>query len=313
MKKQWFLLSALSVLLAVSVSCKKVRQSDEVIIAVVPKVDNAIFDQVKESSKKAAAELGITLTWEAPTSSSADKQKEIIENLIKYHVDGILISCNDVDALKDPIQKAMDAGIKVGTFDSDCPGSGRTFYIGTDNKAAGKVCAETMKKLYQKAGKTPDNVIVMSGGPTADNLVQRLNGFKETFGMKNLTNVLYSFEMSDVGKEVLTLELEKNKNINGIQMVWGAMTLDGVDKIPALSEFIDKGGITVFFDVSKSLLNYISKHSNCATMQQDFHAMGYEGVKNLYKAIKGEQFDPQILYNVKVIDQSNAEIEGKKL
>ncbi|MDP4270762.1 MAG: substrate-binding domain-containing protein [Bacteroidota bacterium] len=313
MKKQWFLFSALSLLLALTVSCKKVRQSDEVIIAVVPKVDNAIFDQVKESSKKAGKELGVTVTWEAPTSSSADKQKEIIENLIKYQVNGILISCNDVDALKEPIQKAMAAGIKVGTFDSDCPGSGRTFYIGSDNKTAGKVCAETMNKLYQKAGKTPDNVIVIGGGPTADNLVQRLNGFKEAFGMKNLSNVLYSFEMPDVGKEILSLELEKNKKINGIQMVWGAMTLDGVEKIPALSKFVDDGGVVVFFDVSKPLLNYISKHPNCATMKQDFQTMGYEGVKNLYKAIKGEQFNPEYLINVKVIDQSNAAAEEKKL
>lgn len=313
MKKQWFGLLAFSMLLVLTVSCKKVRQTDEVIIAVIPKVDNAIFDQVKESSKKAAAELGVTLTWEAPTSSSADKQKEIIENLIKYQVDGILISCNDVDALKEPIQKAMAAGIKVGTFDSDCPGSGRTFYIGSDNKGAGKICAETMNKLYQKAGMTPDNVIVMGGGPTADNLVQRLNGFKETFGMKNLSNVLYSFEMPDVGKEVLEMELEKNKKINGIQMVWGAMALDGVEEIPALSKFIDNGGIVVFFDVSKSLLNYIAKHPNCATMKQDFHTMGYEGVKNLFKAIKEEQFDPEILLDVKVVDQTNAAEEAKKL
>src|SRR5665647_665877 len=95
MKKNWLLLAVLCILMGAFVSCKqKNREKKGIIIAIIPKVDNAIFDQVKESALKAGKELGIEVTWEAPTSIDKNKQKELIENLIRYKVDGILISCN---------------------------------------------------------------------------------------------------------------------------------------------------------------------------------------------------------------------------
>jgi ribose transport system substrate-binding protein len=313
MKKIWILTSMLCLSMCFFVSCAKKHEKKEVVIAVIPKVDNAIFDQVKESALQAAKELGITLTWEAPTSIDGKKQKELIENLIHYKVDGILISCNDAEMLKEPINKAIKAGIKVATFDSDAPKSDRFFYIGTDNKKAGKICAETMLKLYEKAHKKPNNIIILSGGMGADNMLERISGFTSIFNNPKTVDVLNSFEMPDYGEEILTFNLNKNKNINGIQFVWGVPVLNGVDSVPALSKFMKAGGIAVFFDVSKPLLKYIKTNPNCATMKQDFNAMGHDGVVNLYNLIMGQNYKIQILYDVKVIDQSNADVEIKNL
>lgn len=314
MRKSWFLIMMLCILSCFFVSCKhRKTEKKELVIAIIPKVDNAIFDQVKESALQAGNELGIVVTWEAPTSNDGKKQKELIENLIRYKVDGILISCNDAEMLKDPINKAMKAGIKVATFDSDCPKSDRLFYIGTDNKKAGKVCAETMLGLYKKANREPDKILVLSAGVGAQNMTDRLTGFTSVISETKIAEVLYSFEMADYGKELLTYSLNKNHKINGVQMLWGVPVLNGVDSIPALKKFMNKGGVSVFFDVSRPILTYIMDHPNCATMKQDFHAMGHDGVVNLYNAIKEKQYEIEILYDVKVIDKSNAEAELKKL
>ncbi|MEI7676711.1 MAG: substrate-binding domain-containing protein [Bacteroidales bacterium] len=314
MKQHWMFLLILSILMGGFFSCKNSgARKKNVIIVVIPKFDNTIFDQVKRSSFEAAKDLNITVTWEAPTSVDASKQKEIIENLIAYKVDGILISCNDVEALKEPINAAIKAGIKVATFDSDCPGSDRLFYIGTDNQKAGNVCAKTMLKLYEKANKNPDQVLILSGGMSANNLIQRLDGFRDSIGNVKISDVIYSFEISDYGKELLEYNLNKNSHINGVQMIWGTPVLGGVDSIPSLLKFMNRGGVAVFFDVSKPLLKYIKNNPNCATMKQDFHSMGYDGVKNLYKAIKGKEVEKQILFDVKVIDQSNADKEMRNL
>ncbi len=293
---------------------KNEKTNKNIIIAVIPKIDNVIFEQVKESSMKAAKELGITVTWEAPTSISVEKQQELIENLIKYKVDGILISCNDAELLQEPINKAVRAGIKVATFDSDCPNSSRSFYIGTDNKNAGRICAETMQKLYQNSKQKPGMVAVLSGGISANNLDERLKGFKAEWGCKNISEVLYSYEQVDYGNELLTFHLQNNKQVNGIQMLWGVPALAGVDSIPVLNSFINNGGKAVFFDVSRALLMYIKKHpENTATVKQDFRAMGYNGIMNLYDAIMGKPVKIQILYDVKVIDKTNVDIELKRM
>lgn len=313
MKKNWLIFMALCFLAGVFVSCKHKDSEKKVVIAIIPKVDNAIFDQVKQSAMETAKKLGVVLTWEAPTSNDGRKQKELIENLIHYKVDGILISCNDAEMLTGPINDAIKAGIKVATFDSDCPKSERIFYVGTDNKKAGKVCAETMMSLYQKANKTPNQVLVLCGGVSADNMTERLAGFRPMIGAGKIGKVLYSFEMPDYGEELLTYGLAHNKNINGVQLFWGVPILNGVDSVPALSKFMKAGGISVFFDVSKPLLKYIKDNPNCATMKQDFHSMGHDGVTNLYNAIKGNSFKIEVLYDVKVIDHNNAEEELKKL
>ncbi|HRZ96584.1 MAG TPA: substrate-binding domain-containing protein [Paludibacter sp.] len=313
MKQNWLFIALLCLFMSVLVSCNKKQEKNEIIIAVIPKVDNAIFDQVKESAFQAAKELGITLTWEAPTSIDGNKQKELIENLIHYKVDGILISCNDAEMLKEPIDKAIKAGIMVATFDSDAPKSDRIFYIGTDNKKAGKICAETMLKLYEKTNKIPDQILILSGGMSANNMLERISGFNSVMNEKSTLNVLNAFEIPDYGKELLTINLANNKKINGVQLIWGVPVLNGVDSVPALADFLKKGGVSVFFDVSKPLLNYIKNHPNCATMKQDFQAMGYEGVKNLFDAIENKTFKKEILFDVKVIDQSNAEDEITKL
>lgn len=308
MKKTWLLLLVFP--LFMGYSCKqKDKDKKDIVIAIIPKLDNEIFDHVKKSAFQTAKELGIVVTWEAPTSSDGEKQKELIDNLIQYKVDGILISCNDEEALRGSINKAMKAGIKVGTFDSDSPKSSRIFYVGTDNTKAGKICAETMLALYKKANLTPDQIIVLSGGASAQNMIERISGFRAGLSKGNIADILYSFEIPEYGTDLLSTNLRNNKKINGVQMIWGVPVLNGLDSIPALSDFMKNGGISVFFDVSKPLLFYIKNNPNCATMKQDFEAMGQAGVTNLYNAIVGEPYKSEILYNVKVIDQSNVEKE----
>jgi len=314
MKKNWIILTALCLFAVIFASCSQKKiEKKEIVIAIIPKVDNFIFDQVKQSATEAAKGLGIMLTWEAPTSIDGIKQKELMENLIHYKVDGILISCNDAEMLKDPINKAMKAGIKVATFDSDCPKSDRIFYVGTDNKKAGKVCAETMMALYSKTKKKPGKIFILCGGVGALNMTERISGFRSVISDSEIANIDYSYELPDYGNELVTYNLNQKTKINRVQLFWGVPILNGVDSIPALSRFMKHGGVSVFFDVSRPLLRYIKENPNCATMKQDFRSMGHDGVINLYNAIKGQTYKMEILYDVKVVDHNNAGEELKKL
>lgn len=315
MKKSILFLSIFFFVLIGIFSCIKNKESADkkIIIAVIPKIDNEIFAQVKRSVMETGQNLGITVTWEAPTGIDGAKQKELIENLIHYGVDGILISCNDADLLREPINRALEAGIKVGTFDSDCPGSKRICYVGTDNRMAGKICAETLQKLSDATDKKPEQILIMSSSSNAPNMKERMEGFTSVIDQSRISNVLYSYEMTDYGSELLSYNLKNTKNIGAVQMLWGTPALNGVDSLPALSDFIKKGGVTVFFDVSKPLLRFISKTDKCATMKQDFDAMGREGITNLYNAIIGNAFEKEILYNVEVIDKNNALDEIAKM
>ena len=70
------------------------------------------------------------MLWNAPTSADQLKQKEILELYITQRVDGIAISALNGDFLTDTINRAVDSGIPVVTWDSDAPKSKRLAFCG---------------------------------------------------------------------------------------------------------------------------------------------------------------------------------------
>ena len=67
-------------------------------------------------------------------------------------MDGIAISCGSGDPLTESIDKAVDAGIPVVTWESDAPKSKRQAFYGTDDLAAGKIMGEEAAKLLAGKG-----------------------------------------------------------------------------------------------------------------------------------------------------------------
>src|SRR5580765_2731842 len=103
--------------------------------ALIPKaLDIPVFDYANIGAQRAAKELGnIDVIYHAPDHSDVLKQKEVLESFIVQKVDGIAISVLDAQALTSTIDKAVDAGIPVVTWDSDAPDSKRFAFYGVDD------------------------------------------------------------------------------------------------------------------------------------------------------------------------------------
>jgi rhamnose transport system substrate-binding protein len=96
------------------------------LVLLVKSLGNGFFEAVADGGVEAAGELGnVESIYMGPSSSTAEGQIEIIETLIAQRVDGIAISANDRDALIPVTKKAMQAGIKVISFDSGISVGGR--------------------------------------------------------------------------------------------------------------------------------------------------------------------------------------------
>src|SRR5688572_26796535 len=144
--------------------------------AVIPKaLDIPVFNYAKIGAERAATELGgIEILWSAPASADQLKQKEILESYITQRVDGIAISALNGDFLTETINRAIDAGIPVVTWDSDAPKSKRMAVYGVDDAASGRIMGEQTIKLLNGKGKV---AIITSLGAT--NLQNRLAGVRE--------------------------------------------------------------------------------------------------------------------------------------
>ncbi|NLJ40479.1 MAG: sugar ABC transporter substrate-binding protein [Clostridiales bacterium] len=145
--------------------------------AIIYPVIHPFFDPVTESAEKYVAEHeGFEVIIKAPESGDVQQQVEILENLIAMKVDGIAIGSTDADALAPIVDKAVDNGIPIITFDTDTPNSKRAGYIGTDNYNAGIHMAHVIAKHIGDKGE----IIILQDVPTQLNLVDRLKGIEDT-------------------------------------------------------------------------------------------------------------------------------------
>jgi len=157
-----------SAALAAAMLASPAPAQDNLRIAMVVKaLGNGFFEAAGKGAEEAAAELGnVEIIYVGPTAPTAEGQIEVINALIAQQVDGIVISANDPDALVPALQKAMQRGIKVVSFDSGVAKDGRGMHLAPSSDA---LIGQTIIKLA--ADHLPDGgqVALLSGTSTATN------------------------------------------------------------------------------------------------------------------------------------------------
>jgi ribose transport system substrate-binding protein len=143
--------------------------------AVVYPIINPFFEATSHGAEDEAKAIGAQVQIKGPDRFDVQQQIEIVENLIAMRVDGFGIGPTDSKALTPLLNRAMEMGIKVVTFDTDAPDSKRLGYIGTDNVKAGEHMGEALGVALKGKGK----VLVSQGISSQLNLVQRLDGVQK--------------------------------------------------------------------------------------------------------------------------------------
>jgi len=160
---------------------------DKLKFAVVPKaMNNPFFDLTRDGCMAEAAKLGnIECIYQGPVEHEPATQAQIIDDFITQGVDGLAISVADAASATTLIDKAVDAGIAVITFDSDAADSKRVAYVGTNNKDFGVALGEELLKLKPEGG----TYGMISGGAAAPNLAERVDGVRQALQGSKWTEV----------------------------------------------------------------------------------------------------------------------------
>lgn len=262
--------------------------------ALVPKsIGHPYWEGVREGMLAAAKRLGVEAAFQGPPEASIEEQLKVIEGLIAQGYDGIAISPNDPDAVKEIIKRAMAKGIAVVTFDSDSPDSERLVYIGTDNRQGGRVGAEAMVKLLdarsEGGGKLP--VQMIGGKPGAWNLKERMDGFAE--GVKDtriaLLDIQYNQESPDTALQVAEAVLNAQADLRGF---FGSNAFAGPGAALAVKGAIQRGKLQkgqvhiVAFDTTDDILDFIEEGVIDCTLAQNTREMGRIAVEKLLEFAK---------------------------
>lgn len=269
-------------------------------LAVVPKADDASVAVAKAAALAAREAYDIAVRWDVSYNPTAASQAQLIEKLVQARVDGILLSCIDAaDAeLREAVDAAVAAGVFVGTFDSDAPGTARSFYIGSDNEAAGRLAAVTLRELCAEGGR-PATGIGLFGGVEGDAaMAGRLAGFLPE--VPDTAALLWSGDVPATGRQQATefLTDEAQLPVNGVVFLSGttladAHSIGGMARLdslcrPATEELDGAAAAAVFFDPTNDVLDFVRRMPHCAAIRQDYPVMVRGGIERLLRLVRGE-------------------------
>jgi len=297
----------LAVMLGLAVSAcgggdKKPAGPQRLRFAVIPKaLDIPVFNYAKIGAERQAKEYGdVDILWNAPTTADQLKQKELLESFITQKVDGIAISVTNAEFLKSTIDKAMDAGIPVVTWDSDAPTSKRIAFYGVDDFKAGQIMGEEAGKLLNGKGTV---AFITSLG--ANNLQNRLDGAKDSLKKYPGITVVETYDIKEDSvrcAELIATGTQRYPNLGAWISVggWPVFTQRALDPVkPEKTKFIS-------FDTVEAGPALLRSGKVQVLLGQKYFGWGSESIKLLNDIVHGKMPSSKVIDSgVDVVTKDN--------
>ena len=271
--------------------------------AVIPKsLDIPVFNYAKVGAEREAAKRGdVDVIWRGPENADQLRQKEILESFITQHVDGIAISCLNGDFLTDTINRAVDAGIPVVTWDADAPKSKRLAFYGVDDLAAGRILGEQTASLLGGKGSV---AIITSYGAT--NLERRLQGVRESLAKYPGIKIVETYDIKEDPvhcSEIIASGTNRYPDLAAWISVggWPVFTRNALDAVPASTRVIS-------FDTIPPAPDLLKAGKVQVLLGQKYFGWGSESVRLLSEIKSGRMpAAPVIDSGVDIVTAANVD------
>jgi len=246
---------------------------------------NPFFEAARVGANDAARELSakhgikIKIDWRTPNDEDAQKQAEMIEQLLLSGTDGIIISCSDANKLTDAINKAAKQGVPVATFSGDAPQSKRFVALGIDDFKCGEQTMEELAKMLDGKGL----VAAIDGNPNAANLQKRAAGFRaaaKKFPNIKLLDIFYHKETPQDAVAKIEQVMQANPDIAGWGLLggWPLFTDDALKWKPGTVK-------CVCVDALPQQLKYVRSGHVPLLLSQDVYGYGYRAVEHVINKV----------------------------
>ena len=233
---------------------------------------------LNEGAQKAAAELGVTVTFMAPNTKDDAQRIEQVNNAVAGGYQAIIVAANGPDAISSALKEAAAQGVKLIYVEAEATFS-------TDNTAAGKTAGETMLAELEKRGVTEGKIGIINVNAATASCVMREEGFRSAFEGTAFELLETQYGEGDAAKSQTIAE---NYVIQGVVGIFGCNEGSTTGAGNAIKASGSDAIVGVGFDKSDAILGLIQDGYLLATMAQNPDVMGYEGVKAAVAALNGE-------------------------
>ncbi len=248
----------------------------------------------------------IKVEFKIPADGTAAEQTRIFDDLLVKGVNGIALSPVDPANQTAMIDKGAAKALIV-TQDSDAPKSQRSFYVGTDNAAAGRQAGELIKKAVPNGG----SIMLFVGKRDAQNAKERIQGVEETLKGTNIKILDVRTDDTDRvrAKQNVADTLVKNPDIACLVGLW---SYNGPAILNAVKDANKIGKVKIVtFDEENDTLQGVKDGAIEATVVQNPYEFGRQAVTLMAKKLRNENpeipADGKVIVPTRAIDKSNVD------
>ena len=263
-------------------------------IAVVIKATDSDFWQYlavgANNYAKEHPEVRVTI-YGAPSETDVDKQVSILENLVAKKVSGILVAASSSDAPAPVLGEAQKTGISVVTADNRVTGLDAP-HLATDNLKAGGQAADKLVEVLKARGvPLKGKVSLISAVAGIEVLSRRDEGFT-----KRLAEVAPDLKLlptryidNDIQKAMSAMSDQTLANPDLVGVF--ADNNHSGDGVALAIRDANKGGkiAAIAFDSDPEEVHSLQDGLLDALVLQDPYGMGYKGVDDVVRQMKGEK------------------------
>jgi rhamnose transport system substrate-binding protein len=262
-------------------------------VAFVPKLQGVpYFEAMNTGGQEAAEALGnVEWLYQGPTQADAAAQADIVRSFIQQGVDTLIVAPNDPDSMAPLLQQAQQAGIKVGTADTDAPNSVREVFV---NQATAEGVGQALTDSLLTAMGGRGKYAIVSCGQTAENLnswieVQRAYTAQK-YPEAEIVDVVYAGEDQARATQLATDLMNANPDLTGLV---GECT----SSAPGVAQAVQDAGkvgqvFTVGLGTPQSMKPYLEAKSSSAAILWDVENLGYLTAWAGAQLAAGTQFQP---------------------
>ncbi len=278
-------------------------------VGVIMKSFDEFQNAVIEGAGKAAEELGLEFMATAPDAETeAARQVEMIEDMITGEVSVLLIAPTILDTVREPLDRAIERGIKVIFVDySDYQNYPKMlFAIGTGNYNAAKTMGEHFLTTLDnpKASK----VAIVRGMLGAENHNQRTQGFVDVMEGAGVEVVDIQDAANSADRAATLTENWIQKY--GVDGIHGIISTSDSQALGVMSAVINAGALdkirTQGFDGNTAIIEAVRDGTMTFTGAQRPTKIGYDAVMYARDHFAGKKLETYYDTGVDIITKDNA-------
>ncbi|MFJ7727798.1 autoinducer 2 ABC transporter substrate-binding protein LsrB [Neobacillus sp. NPDC097160] len=133
----------------------KKKDAKDIQVVFIPKMTgNAFFESGNDGAQEMAKKVGFKVKYDGAPEGTVANQVQIINSAVNSGADAIAISSVSSDGLNQALKKALDAGIKVVTWDSDVDPKYRSVYV---NQGTPEILGKMLIDMAAQQMDNPDD------------------------------------------------------------------------------------------------------------------------------------------------------------